>query len=197
MKDYALRRSSERGSPPLVRVGPSGVLGDSVGTSLASSFDNILPTDPYAELESQNERYLSTDVLSCVKRSSSYTQVSSDQRFLIQPTFVQRRHSLTSISGKGSPIEEKKQQRSQPMKTPWPKLMRNFIGNKHEPVKKKSLPAPLKKPSLIELAREEDPFMGIWMGPPEKLVTPEPVKNPRSKSFEVPSSKVNKDVCNL
>ena len=31
-------------------------------------------------------------------------------------------------------------------------------------------------------------FSGIWMGPPEKL-SPEPIKNPRSKSFEVPNAK--------
>ena len=33
--------------------------------------------------------------------------------------------------------------------------------NKSEPVKKKSLPA--KKPSLIEMAREEDPFLGKYI----------------------------------
>ena len=37
--------------------------------------------------------------------------------------------------------------------------VRSIIGTtKSEPVKKKSLPA--KKPSLIEMAREEDPFLG-------------------------------------
>lgn len=65
--------------------------------------------------------------------------------------------------------------------------MRNFIGNKH----KTSVPAPVKKRSLIEIAMEEDPFLGIWMGPPEKLPNPliQVEKNPRSKSFEVPSAK--------
>ena len=53
-----------------------------------------------------------------------------------------------------------------------------------------SVVAPTKKQSLIEIAREEDPFLGIWMGPPEKLNMPEPTQNPRSKSFEVPSAKV-------
>ena len=110
---------------------------------------------------------------------------------------MQRRHSLTSISGKGSPIESDKKQ-----KTPW-KMMRSFMGssNKTETaaaVKKKSSisttavqQAPPKKQSLIEIAREEDPFLGIWMGPPEKLDMPETTKNPRSKSFEVPSAKVS------
>ena len=72
--------------------------------------------------------------------------------------------------------------------------MRSFIGSSHktEPVKKKSSVAPpTKKQSLIEIAREEDPFLGIWMGPPEKLNMPEMTKNPRSKSFEVPSAKVS------
>ena len=72
-------------------------------------------------------------------------------------------------------------------------MMRSFIGSssKTEPVKKKSsVVAPTKKQSLIEIAREEDPFLGIWMGPPEKLNMPEPTQNPRSKSFEVPSAKV-------
>ena len=64
----------------------------------------IIFSDPYAELEGQ-ELYLSTDVLSTVKRSSSYTQVSDHRNYSIQPKFVQRRHSLTSINGKGSPIE--------------------------------------------------------------------------------------------
>ena len=40
-----------------------------------------------------------------VKRSSSYTQVSDHRSYNVQPKFVQRRHSLTSINGKGSPIE--------------------------------------------------------------------------------------------
>ena len=66
---------------------------------------NLYPfLDPYAELEGQ-ELYLSTDVLSSVKRSSSYTQVSDHRNYSFQPKFVQRRHSLTSINGKGSPIE--------------------------------------------------------------------------------------------
>ena len=107
---------------------------------------------------------------------------------------MQRRHSLTSISGKGSPIESDKKQ-----KTPW-KMMRSFMGssNKSEPataVKKKSsistTVAPPKKQSLIEIAREEDPYLGIWMGPQEKLDMPETDKNPRSRSFEVPSAKVS------
>jgi hypothetical protein len=78
--------------------------------------------------------------------------------------------------------------------------------SKADPVKKKSLP--VKKQSLIEMAREEDPFLGfklytkrrplqkfshqciiyvlgIWMGPPEKIMTQ---SEPRSKSFEVPGS---------
>ena len=116
-----------------------------------------------------------------VKRSSSCTQVGE-----IQQRFIQRRHSLTSISGKGSPIEDKK------LRTPW-KMVRSIIApSKTEPLKKKSLPSqPVKKPSLIEIAREQDPFLGIWMGPPEKMLqdpdSPS-LKNPRSKSFEVPSS---------
>ena len=102
-----------------------------------------------------------------------------------QPKFVQRRHSLTSISDDCSPVESKKQ------KTPW-KMVRSIIGSGHskpEPVKKKSVPP--KKPSLMEIAREEDPYLGIWMGPQEKLDPDSvPNKNPRSKSFEVPTSKV-------
>ena len=126
---------------------------------MASSFDNILPGgsiaapsgasliyDPYAELEGHHHQhddhhlYLSADVLSSVKRSSSYTQVF-DHYTHFQPRFVQRRHSLTSICGKGSPIEANEHHKKSPhQNTAW-KMVRNFIGHKHQEnanVKKKA-----------------------------------------------------------
>ena len=98
----AIRKTSERESP-IIKVARDSE------SSIASSYDNIL-SDPYAELEGQNEHHLSTDMLSSVKRSSSTGQVIEPK---FQPKFVQRRHSLTSISDDCSPVESKKQ------KTPW------------------------------------------------------------------------------
>lgn len=99
-----IRKSSGRSSPIVKVASPESV------SSMESSFDNIVNYDPYAELESQ--QYLNADLWSSVKRSSSYTQVN-DYYANVHPKFVQRRHSLTSISGKCSPTEDKKP------KTPW------------------------------------------------------------------------------
>ena len=179
MKD-AIRKTSERESPVIK------VRGDSE-SSVASSYDNILTSDPYAELEG-HEHHLNTEITSSVKRSSSTGQVTDP---LTKPKFVQRRHSLTSISDDCSPEEDIKKHHQ---KTPW-KMVRSIMG-KNEPVKKKSVPSSsqVKKPSLMEIAREEDPYLGIWMGPQEKLEPDNnaPTKNPRSKSFEVPTAKVRK-----
>ena len=198
MKD-AIRKTSERESP-VIKVDNRG-RGDSE-SSVASSYDNILAPDPYAELEG-HEGHLSTDLLS-VKRSSSTGQVT-DHLLLQKPKFVQRRHSLTSISDDCSPEEDiiKKHQ-----KTPW-KMVRSIIGsgygghsksdNQQAAKKKVAAQQAVKKPSLMEIAREEDPYLGIWMGPQEKLepdsnsVLPTaPKNNPRSKSFEVPTAKVRR-----
>ena len=185
MKD-AIRKTSERESP-VIKV--DSRRGDSE-SSVASSYDNILGApDPYAELEG-HESHLSTDLIS-VKRSSSTGQVTDH----LKSKFVQRRHSLTSISDDCSPEEDiiKKHQ-----KTPW-KMVRSIMGHSksdNQPVKKKAVTQQaVKKPSLMEIAREEDPYLGIWMGPQEKL-DPEmplsgPKNNPRSKSFEVPTAKVS------
>jgi hypothetical protein len=111
----AIRKGSDRSSP-IIKVASPMECGSI--SSVASSLDHNVCLDPYAELESLDR--LSTDLWSSVKRSSSYTQVSDHYHSNFHPKFLQRRHSLTSISGKCSPTEDKKQ------KTPW-RMVNNLL----------------------------------------------------------------------